>query len=427
MKREIQVEKKFAELQKDIEAEWRQLSTLDVSKADEALQQCSQIAEHISSLENKVEDLEKSANAPKSLVKRSEKIEPEKTAADVTALLNNLRDVKSSAKSRRQLQTLTPQLEALTVSLQSKLDNIDTAPPTSLDEQKLALNVLQTEKLKIQSLLDNIPDIAAAAPIMRSSEFELSRLSELIQRLGDAVGDKMAALTAFLATKSEIESQLEDIGKILEKQAFVPIEEEKIAENLNVLDEQRKKIDKLRQKIESEVTKRSLDDDKRNDLEKLNQSLELMSEKISEAQKVAEDKAAEKIAANEHRKKLALKNDQFVALIDDAQNVLSDTAAVPKSYERLAGVIVTAIEEAQQLSAGHYLSEPLQSSLLKAVDAADKLKKRHTDWLTFVEQKNLANRQLDVARQQLDEVEKKDLRGLEEVQDDLAHLIVCSI
>lgn len=384
---------------------------------DEKLQQYCILEDNISQLKKKFNELEKSEDETnKSLVQNEYK--PIVLKEKLNNLERNVETAKIQTKHQQQILSLTPEIELVKIALQSKLNNIDDLFSTPLEHQENILKTLEMDKQKISSLLESIPDIEEASPLKESGNFELSKLSDLIKRLGTAVGEKMAALTAFLATKSEIESQLEDIGKEIAKHET---NIEPSNEKLTILKKQNKKLSKLKEKIANEVAEGNLDYEKKEELYQLKKSLDLMNEKVSKTGKNIEKLIAQKITEDERNEEIANKNKELVSLINETNIVLNNITALPKNYEQLALRIDQAISEAQEFFLNN---ENLLSTISTATTLADNLKNRFNNWLIFVEQKNIANQQLDLARKPMQKLENKPIRSLQEAKRDLDDLNV---
>uniref|UniRef100_A0A915EDG2 Uncharacterized protein n=1 Tax=Ditylenchus dipsaci TaxID=166011 RepID=A0A915EDG2_9BILA len=340
------------------------------------------------------------------LIQTAAPMKPSELKQKIDQLDNANKVNTKKALHSQKVATLTPQLEAISVTLQSTMDQLEDVPQTSLDQQETTLRKLEEEKQKMHTLLESIPE--EAEELREKSKWELSRLSDFIKRLGEAVGDKVAALTAFLAAKSEVESQLEQVGRQLD--------EDLADSSISALNEQQLKIEKLQQKLANEVAVNSLDEDKNNELSDLKKALELMTQRI-------QHQIALKNAADQLSNHVNQTNTDLVSLIDQANRLLNDAAAIPQTYQQLAGQIQKAIEQAQDLVQQDPSAETLQGNIAQAGLAQNKLDDRWNTWLAFVEERNLANTQLDNARKPLANIEKKPVRDLDEAQQDLADLI----
>jgi chromosome segregation ATPase len=311
-------------------------------------------------------------NATSNLIRQPElPLSQLEQAIDQLEKRNDVR--RRRALDEQKVAKLAPQIEALSLTLQSTMNDLENAPPVSLDQQELTLRKLEEEKQKIHTLLESIPE--EAEELREKSRWELSRLSDFIRRLGEAVGDKISALTSFLATKNEVETQLADINRQLDVHNK-EIEQLPSSDQLVALNEQEQKVKKLQQKLSSEVAVESLDPEKSNELQELRKALELMCERISEARAKAEYQLAQKNAADLLKVKVNTTNNDLVSLIDQSNRLLNDAAAIPQSYLQLSDRIEKAVDEAQQLLNEDPTAETLQANIAEAQLAKQKLSDR---------------------------------------------------
>ncbi|CAD6184177.1 unnamed protein product [Caenorhabditis auriculariae] len=97
-------------------------------------------------------------------------------------------------------------VELISQSLQSMPSQL----PTTLDEQQTLLEDMEIKKQNLQNLISSMNDAPAAEELKQKSEWDLSRIKDLLQQLGSAVGDKLAALAAFNAARREAEEKAPD-------------------------------------------------------------------------------------------------------------------------------------------------------------------------------------------------------------------------
>jgi DNA repair exonuclease SbcCD ATPase subunit len=412
----------YSTLNEELKVQEEQTAT-PATGPNEILAKSAELSKAIPEFNNKLEYLVTQLSTPSNLIQRST-IDPSQIRNRIKVLEEWAESNKRRALDEQKMAKLAPELELITTTLQSTMNEMETAPPASLDQQELTLRKLEADKQRIHTLLESIPE--GAEDLREKSKWQLSQLTEFIKRLGDTVGEKISALTSFLATKSEIQSQLADVNRQLEED-MQQIEDMPLSastHHLATLKEQASKIEKLQQKLHDEVAPDSLDKDKHNEFDQLRKALEMMSEKIARAyekavQQVELQKAAELLKNNVNRA-----NSDLVSLIDQAHRLLSDAAAIPQSYEVLANQIKSAVEEAQLLASEDPTADTLQANILEANAAQAKLDGRWQTWLKFVNERNIANAQLDTARSALQRTENKAVRSLDEAQADLADLIV---
>lgn len=392
---------------------------------DEILTKSAEIKETTHGATKQLNNYNNRLGAPSKLVRR-----PELPSSELAQRIHNIEQLNESRRQKaldeQKAALVLPELETLTVTLTSTVNELESAPPSTLDQQELALRRLEADKQRLHTLLESIPESAEADELKQKSKWELSRLSEFIKRLGEAVGEKISAISAFLATKAEIEAQLADVNRQLEQdqETLEDMPLTASTSQLAALQQREEKVQALKQKLGNEVKAEKLDEEKNAELDALQRALELISEKIRHVREATQRQIALKEAADELKNKVNGANNQLVALIEQAHRLLNDAAAVPQSYELLANQISSTLKQAQQLVDEDPTADTLQANIAEADAARDKLEKRWQTWLEFVRERNLANNQLDTARSPLRSIEKKGMRGLDEAQEDLASLIV---
>ncbi|KAE9418734.1 hypothetical protein Angca_008861, partial [Angiostrongylus cantonensis] len=160
-----------------------------------------------------------------------------------------------------QLNRVTPEILQISECLQQQSDEI----PHNLSEQQAVLVDLESKKQRLESLLQTIPDGDATEELRQRSAWDLSKLKDLLRKLGDSVGDKIAALAAFNAARKDTEDQLLLITS--------PESTEKTPEELKKDEDA---LCRLQQRF-SEFDGCALDDDQRNEhaqlLDRLNKTL----------------------------------------------------------------------------------------------------------------------------------------------------------
>ncbi|KAI1723213.1 nuclear envelope localization domain-containing protein [Ditylenchus destructor] len=389
---------------------------------EKILSKSAEIGEVLPVLRQELETMAQSLTKPMKFVEIPQQVQPSHLENKLNEVATSNANMVKKAVTDQKVALLAPQIEALTASLQSTVNEVKNAPPASLDQQESTLRMLEAEKQKITTLLESIPeDAKEAETIKEKSTWELGRLADLIKRLGETVGEKVAALSSFFAAKAEVESQLAEIGRQLEEQQKG--EDASAEPNISALAEQQQKVEKLREKLRVEIAADSLDQERSAEFDQLMSSLELMLVKIANAREAAERQIALKKVADLQKSKVNRANNELVSLIEQAFRLLNDAAAIPQSYEDLALKIAEVLNAAEQLAQEDPSAETLQSNIAEAHSAKQRLDDRWATWLKFVEERKSANTFLDAARKPLDIVEKKALRNMDEAQQDLADLI----
>lgn len=389
------------------------------------LSKSAEIDQALPVLRQELETIAQSLTKPMKFVDIPQQVQPSHLESKLNEVAVSNENMAKKAVNDQKVALLAPQIEALTVSLQSTVNEVENAPPATLDQQESTLRMLEAEKQKITTLLDSIPEGTKEAETIKGrSTWELGRLADLIKRLGETVGEKVAALSAFFAAKAEVESQLAEIGRQLEEQQREGDKDTSAESNISALAEQQEKVEKLREKLRADIAADSLDEERSAEFDQLMTSLELMLVKIANAREAAERQITLKKAADLQKSKVNSVNNELVSLIEQTFRLLNDAAAIPQNYEDLAIKMAEALSTAEQLAKDDPSAETLQSNIAEAHSAKQRLDDRWATWLKFVEERKSANAFLDAARKPLDNVEKKALRNLDEAQQDLADLIV---
>lgn len=165
--------------------------------------------ENLRQLKAKVEKLEQKLQTPEGMVKRSPVTDD--LSSRVMQLQNALEQKKQALTDRAKLQSLVPQVTLITENVQRCLNGIEQTPLQTLEDQNMALQDLEAMKHPLESLLESIPKGEEGDELRQSSSFWLSKLNDLLRKLAETVGDKLAALAAFNAAKDDVLTQLSNI------------------------------------------------------------------------------------------------------------------------------------------------------------------------------------------------------------------------
>ncbi|KAK5966707.1 hypothetical protein GCK32_018358, partial [Trichostrongylus colubriformis] len=111
---------------------------------------------------------------------------------------------KKDIEQIAQLNAVAPEILLISESLQQQPEEI----PQNLNDQQSVLEELETKKQRLENLIQTIPAGEATEELRQRSAWDLSRLKDLLKRLGDSVGDKLAALAAFNVARKDAEDQL---------------------------------------------------------------------------------------------------------------------------------------------------------------------------------------------------------------------------
>lgn len=117
----------------------------------------------------------------------------------------------------------------------------------------------------------------------------------------------------------------------------------------------------------------------------------------------------------------------LTALIERAHQLLADAGTTPQSFEQLLGEMDSPATHSEQLVHEHAtalqkmeLLDPLNSAISKAKELQHQLTEKAQHWAEFVRQRELLNEQLDMLRQNLEDVKSRPkISELVEVQSAL--------
>lgn len=178
------------------------LNTIDPRNEDAAKQQVTSLEIELQQLAGVAESCHQFATSPSSVVSHDDldKTLPEKLQKLQKVCDEKKRDVEQVA----QLNAVAPEILLISESLQQQPEDI----PQNLNEQQSVLEELETKKQRLENLIQTIPEGDASEELRQKSVWDLSKLKDLLKRLGDSVGDKLAALAAFNAARKDAEDQL---------------------------------------------------------------------------------------------------------------------------------------------------------------------------------------------------------------------------
>ncbi|KHN86501.1 Nuclear anchorage protein 1 [Toxocara canis] len=252
----IQLSLKEQELLRDVRNTFAELTSLgdDVvaidpeSEPTEQLGNVAYLGDSLRRLKANIEKLETRLQSGEGLVKRTSLSED--LSARVAQLQDALENKKQQLTDRAKLHTLAPEIALITESVQGRLNEIEQSPLQSIDEQSATLQDLESKKQQLENLIESIPVGSEGDELRERSFWQLGQLNEMLKRLAAAVGDKLAALAAFNATKDEVQAQLSLIGT----PSQVPLDTDStqaISERINELNGKISTLGKLRNVLES--------------------------------------------------------------------------------------------------------------------------------------------------------------------------------
>ena len=178
------------------------LTRVDPENLESAKQQIASIDAELQRLSGVANACQQFATSPSPVVSHDDldKTLPEQ----VDKMQKECDEKKKDIEQIAQLNAVAPEILLISESLQQQPDEI----PHNLNDQQSVLEELETKKQRLENLIQTIPAGDATEELRQRSEWDLSRLKDLLKRLGDSVGDKLAALAAFNVARKDAEDQL---------------------------------------------------------------------------------------------------------------------------------------------------------------------------------------------------------------------------
>lgn len=175
----------------------------------EELANLSKLGDEFDALKNRAEALEEKMSLPEGKVQHSPM--DENLSERIMCLERALESKKQQLQTSIKLKALIPAVDSVTESVQSTLKDLEVSLPEKLDEQEATLHDLETKKQELERLVERLPK-GDEGDEMRSRALSwLERLNEQLKRLGAVVGDKFAAIAAFIAMRNEVDAQLSSL------------------------------------------------------------------------------------------------------------------------------------------------------------------------------------------------------------------------
>uniref|UniRef100_A0A183U0G5 Dynactin subunit 2 n=2 Tax=Toxocara canis TaxID=6265 RepID=A0A183U0G5_TOXCA len=418
---------KEQELLRDVRNTFAELTSLgdDVvaidpeSEPTEQLGNVAYLGDSLRRLKANIEKLETRLQSGEGLVKRTSLSED--LSARVAQLQDALENKKQQLTDRAKLHTLAPEIALITESVQGRLNEIEQSPLQSIDEQSATLQDLESKKQQLENLIESIPVGSEGDELRERSFWQLGQLNEMLKRLAAAVGDKLAALAAFNATKDEVQAQLSLIGTPSQVRLDTD-STQAISERINELNDKLSCVDKLISKLGS-VPEAELDKGKLAEKRALLLAIEGIKHQIEEDRDSAQQQLHHAVAAEKMHADAEQLISKLAALIAEANKLLNDSEAHPAMYRTIADEFVLPLEHVEQLlkdaSSEDVQLIPLNALVPEAKDVHSALLRRADIWRQFVAERDAGNDQLEAMRRPLDEIESKSLRSSEEVLRDM--------
>ncbi|GMS98462.1 hypothetical protein PENTCL1PPCAC_20637, partial [Pristionchus entomophagus] len=428
-----------APIEKEIEAEKKLAADSDTVET-----QAAQLEKDLDSVRNKTDDPAAAIAAIADIADRARKLRPTAEAVeiaydsprssvahaapkpDLVSRLDNLLAEADRANSQQneaaQIAALAPEIEKMHELVMTKADE---AVPEALVDQQSNLEDLEGRRKKLEDIIAGLPESGPGVDELRAkSEWDLSKLKDLLKKLGDAVGDKMAALAAWNALRKGAEAQLVD----LTKEKPVPKDAAGLEKAVDDLANDEKALEALAQSARDGVNADDLDDDekkKRDDLlNQIEKALALIKARKAAAEKALKDaQDSDKLAAD-----LSKIDSRLAPLVEEATRLLQDPDAIPSAYTSTAKDLKAAIDEARPIvDAARSSKDPAVKKLAASIKKAEKvtplLEDRFKKWNEFVDDREVANNLLDNFRDDLAAKEREDAGlSIEEAEKQLADL-----
>ncbi|GMR50944.1 hypothetical protein PMAYCL1PPCAC_21139, partial [Pristionchus mayeri] len=430
---------RIAPLEKDIEAEKKLAKDADMIEA-----QAAELEKELDSVRNNTNDPAAAISAIADIADRARKLRPTAEAIenaydatrplvahaapkpDLASHIDNLLAEADRANSQQneaaQIVALAPEIEKMHELVMTKADE---AVPEALVDQQATLEEAEGRRKKLEDILAGLPESGPGVDELRAkSEWDLSRLKDLLKKLGDAVGDKLAALAAWNALRKGAEEQLVD----LTKEKPVPKDAAGLEKAVEDLANDEKALEALAQDARDGVNPDDLDEDekKKRDalLNQIEKALALIKARKAAAEKALKDaQDSDKLAAD-----LAKIDSRLAPLVEEANRLLQDPDAIPTAYATTAQDLKAVTDDARPIVDGARGSKDpatLSAHLKKADKVKPLLEDRFIKWNKFVDARDAANAVLDKFHDDLSAREHEDAAlALEEAEALLAELEV---
>uniref|UniRef100_A0A914S6V6 Uncharacterized protein n=1 Tax=Parascaris equorum TaxID=6256 RepID=A0A914S6V6_PAREQ len=397
---------------------------------NEQLDNVAHLGDNLRQLKGKVEKLERRLQSPEGLVKRTPLSDD--LSVRIAQLQDALENMKQQLTDRAKLQTLAPEISLITESVQGRLEEIELSSPQSVDEQTAVLQDLESKKQQLESLIGNIPAGSEGDELRERSFWHLGQLNDLLGRLASAVGDKLAALAAFNATKDEVQAQLSLIDvpvKVCLESDSVQAINDRIGE-LNVssftklllahtisdrtlygayleIFDKLSNAEKLSNKLGS-IDEAELDNEKLAEKQTLLLAIEAAKHRIKDERDNAQQQLDRAIELEKTRAECEQLTADLAALVAEATKLLNDSEAVPTMFDITADAFVLPLEHAKQVLNNAPADDAqfihLNALVSEAEDAHSALLHRADIWRQFVAERDSATDHLEAMRAPLDEI-----------------------
>ncbi|KJH52967.1 hypothetical protein DICVIV_00836, partial [Dictyocaulus viviparus] len=278
------------------------------------------------------------------------------------SLPNQINELQNECDTKRkdieqlvQMNKVAPEILLISESLQQQPDEI----PNNLNEQQAVLIDLETKKQRLENLMQTIPDSDATEELRERSAWDLSKLKDLLKKLGDTVGEKLAALATFNAARKDADDQLLRITS--------PESLEKTPEELRNDEET---LLRLKQRI-SELDARVLDDEKQDEHAQLLDRIDKTLDTVKQRRDNIEEEIARRSADIALQDKVIPISCRLVQLVNDANRLLSDAEGVPSQYRPCYEELINECKNADTILRDAPKNHPCVETLNAAIASAN--------------------------------------------------------
>ncbi|CAI4225795.1 unnamed protein product [Auanema sp. JU1783] len=392
------------------------LANINVADSERAVPVIDNLKEQIDQLAKDIESHENDLNNKnKDLVKDDDLAQNLNT--QVVALVDEAAQKQAALADTVKINKIAPELEVIAQSINSRPEKL----PETLVEQQASLEDLESSKARLEALISELPEGPEGDEQRQKSQWDLSRLKDLLKQLGDLVGDKMAALAAFNSSRKDAEDNLLAItSKYTEEPKDLP--EEQL---LQAIAKDREVLDKLHENV-ANIDVAILDDAQKKEHDELLNRLSKAQELLEKRQAALEDRQQKQKDLEELHKKTIPAQSRLASLVNAANDLVQDAQGVPSQYRPSADELAQEVEVAKNVVANAPSDEPTVQALQQAIDAAHQiipiLQDRANTWDEFVDARNDTDAELERLRQPLDAALEKAVRSIDDAKDDLQKL-----
>lgn len=393
----------------------------DVSKSET-------ISATLRRLRDLAEEHDQMTLTPSTLVERDSK---ELLLERADELQSELLAKQRTLQNRQSLKAVTPEINTIVEILQTRVAEMEQELPTNQEDQQASLEEIQDSKHQLEELVSRIPEDLTepqALELRSQSAGYLTRLAELIRRLDEAVGEKAAALAAYLTFKKDVESQLHDVESKLVTVPATDASEGQLLRRIDELTQQEARLTQLQPQVIQRLENPHLGEKEKDEARALTKSIEQASNALKELRHQLGEELERTQKLDEERRQADRIIDELTKLSVDAQRTLTDAAAIPQVYELVGKSLEAEASKAEPLTTSGTLPDETRRDLVNILERCRELSvdldRRWQLWQEFVARRDEANALLEGVRAPLDAIMTKGLRPHAESQGDVKKLEV---